>query len=115
MQYLKTSLDDVFDRYAEQYSAILNKIYPSKGSTGFTERNLSVNFSKAYEDIAGKDSAISWFEFQFGAKSRQHVDLVLLDYLSKELYIVEAKRFSNPTKKNRRDRTGHRKNICAKR
>ena len=95
------SIQEVFKSYEEIYEHILNSIYPSKGSTGFSERNLSVNFSKAYEQVAKnkKHDAVSWFEFQFGNKNRNHVDLVMLDNTSKELFIVESKRFSNPKRK----------------
>ena len=61
-----TNYDIVFLRYGDMYREILNEIYPAKNRTGFSERNLSVNFSKAFEKIACESGqkAISWFEFQ---------------------------------------------------
>ena len=53
---------DVFENYRYNYQRIFSILYPSKNSTGFTERNLSVNFANAYEQI--NPSAITWFEFQ---------------------------------------------------
>jgi len=40
---------DVFENYRYNYQRIFSILYPSKNSTGFTERNLSVNFANAYE------------------------------------------------------------------
>ena len=42
-------LDKVFENYKSIYQRILSSFYPSLGKTGFQERNLTVNFSKAYE------------------------------------------------------------------
>lgn len=91
-------MDSVFNEYGKIYQDILNSIYPAKNSTGFAERNLSVNFSKAYEKraVLNGQEAISWFEFQFGEKNNLHVDAVLLNKNTKEMCIVESKRFSNP-------------------
>lgn len=74
------------------------------GSAGFTERNLSVNFSKAYEHSAAtlKQDIVVWFEFQISGKSRKndnHIDGVIINYSTKEIFMVESKRFSNPRQK----------------
>ena len=57
-------LEDVFNNYINIYKHILttNKFYPSVGSTGFQERNLTVNFSKAYEKTYNNDNVISSIE-----------------------------------------------------
>ncbi len=96
-------LNEVFTEYGNIYSSILNRIYPAKNSTGFPERNLSVNFSKAYERVAAShgELAYSWFEFQFGPRNSFHADAVILNDTTSELFIVEAKRFSNPATKIR--------------
>ena len=39
-------LEEVFKNYDLIYRNILKNFYPSLGSTGFQERNLTVNFSK---------------------------------------------------------------------
>lgn len=87
----------VFSEFRQNYIDILNVLYPSKNSTGFTERNLSVNFAKAYEQIV--PTAHTWYEFQFGTKNNLHFDAIIVDAARKELLIIESKRFSNPTKK----------------
>lgn len=95
--------DAVFDEYRNLYEHILERIYPAKNSTGFPERNLSVNFSKAYERIANanNEDAYSWFEFQFGERNNLHVDAIILNDTTHELIIVESKRYSNTEKKIR--------------
>ncbi len=97
----KSSLIDVFAEYHKRYEDILKHIYPAKNSTGFPERNLSVNFSKAYEKIAcvNGQEAFSWFEFQFGIRNNLHVDAVIINNSASELLIVESKRYSNPSTK----------------
>ncbi len=76
-------------------------MYPAKGSTGFPERNLTVNFSKAYEKTAGHyaEYPFSWFEFQFGEKSNQHIDAVIFNQEAKTMIVIESKRFNNPSAK----------------
>ena len=106
LKYLKEEtkmMEEVFDEYGRIYETILKDLYPAKNSTGFPERNLSVNFSKAYEKIAATNgqNAISWFEFQFGDKNDLHIDAVIMNTSSKELIFVESKRFSEPAKKIR--------------
>ncbi|GFI61687.1 hypothetical protein IMSAG049_00848 [Clostridiales bacterium] len=98
---MNNGMNDVFAEYENIYLKIFDNIYPAKNSTGFPERNLSVNFSKAYERItAAKDQeSISWFELQFGVKNNFHADAVIINISSGELFIVEAKRFSNPSSK----------------
>lgn len=82
----------VFEKYKENYKKIFDYLYPSKGSTGFTERNLSVNFTKAYEAV--NTQAITWYEFSF--EKGKHLDAVIIDPNSQKIIIVESKRFSNP-------------------
>lgn len=92
---------EIFTQYQNIYRKILGSFYPAKNSTGFPERNLSVNFSKAYEKVSetkGQES-ISWFELQFGERNNSHVDAVIINWSIHELLIVESKRFSNPAVK----------------
>ena len=95
------SISQVFDAYGNIYRNMLSKFYPSKGSTGFSERNLSVNFAKAYESVNEVDDqgVYSWFEFQFGNSNNNHIDAVVMNEKLREIYIIEAKRYSNPNKK----------------
>ena len=77
----------VFENYRYNYQRIFSLLYPSKNSTGFTERNLSVNFANAYERI--NPSAITWFEFQFGENNNLHYDAVIIDTENKRLLLIE--------------------------
>ena len=94
-------IDIIFDIYGDIYRNILKKFYPALGSTGFPERNLSVNFAKAYESymkISNQD-VYSWFEFQFGKEKNKHVDAVIMNETSREIFVIESKRYSNPNDK----------------
>ena len=89
------SEEKVFNEMKKEYVKILHCLYPSKGSAGFTERNLSVNYITAYKRL--NEKAVVWFEFPFG--EGKHFDAVILDPPHKKLFIVESKRFSNPEEK----------------
>ena len=93
----KNKFKNIFDEYKNYYECVFDVFYPSKNSTGFTERNLSVNFSKAYEKLNPK--AITWFEFQFGEKNNLHYDALIINRETKELFLIESKRFSKLNKK----------------
>ena len=90
--------EKVFNEYQNVYLGILDNFYPSVGSTGFQERNLTVNFSKAYEKVIN-GNAISWFELQFGEKNNLHLDCVIIDKINKRIFLIEAKRYSAPKRK----------------
>ena len=94
---LNNHLDRVFEHYKTNYEKIFNVLYPAKNSTGFTERNLSVNFCKAYETVY--QNSITWYEFQFGEKNNLHYDALIIDPKSKVVLLIESKRFSNTNKK----------------
>ncbi len=94
-------IDKIFATYADLYQSILSDFYPSKGSTGFAERNLSVNWSKAAEIVCGRENVISWFEYQFSDANNKHIDALVWDRPGENLYLIESKRFSNPVSKTR--------------
>lgn len=85
----------VFDEYIRIYQSIFDILYPSKNSTGFQERNQTVNFVKAYEKTYFKDVVASWFEFQFGKKNNNHIDALIVNKTTKEIFLIESKRFRN--------------------
>ncbi|MCD8325594.1 MAG: hypothetical protein LUC90_02590 [Lachnospiraceae bacterium] len=95
MEY--TYKEEVLRVYQHNYEKILNIFYPSKKSIGFTERNLTVNFSKAYEAIAtaAGDECCSWFELPVNVNGRDHVDAVIINTTQKEILLIEAKRYMN--------------------
>ena len=92
-------MEKVFDNYKAVYKHILSSFYPSLGKTGFQERNLTVNFSKAYEKTFPNDTVFSWFELQFGKENSNHFDCLIVNKSQKEMLFIESKRFSDTTKK----------------
>ena len=92
-------LEIVFKKYKKEYDSILESFYPSLGSTGFQERNLTINFSKAYEKTYSKNKVISWFELQFGEDNKNHLDAIIIDLSENRIFLIESKRYSNPSSK----------------
>lgn len=92
-------INKIVKKYKEIYRYIFENIYPSKNSTGFTERNLSVNFAKAYERFY--PNAITWYEFQFGENNNLHYDAIIINPENREIVVIESKRFSELFKKVR--------------
>lgn len=91
-------LEEVFKNFEKEYQNIFSSFYPSLESTGFQERNLSVNFSKAYEKAYPNDNVFSWFELQFRNEKDEpvnHFDCLIVNITKKEIYFVEAKRFKS--------------------
>ncbi|PSU23838.1 hypothetical protein [Photobacterium kishitanii] len=89
---IKNGFKDTYLRY----SNILNKYYPSHGSTGFTERNLTNNFVAAMEKEIGED-CISWFEAPISLDNKAHIDAVI--FTDDSTILIEAKRFTSPESK----------------
>jgi len=87
--------EDIFNCYYTLYEDILDGFYPAKNGTGFTERNLSVNWVKALGKTRADDRITSWFEYQCGEKNNEHIDALVWDRDKKELFIIEAKRYNN--------------------
>ena len=100
MKPSKESFKQTFINYRQVYKNILKSFYPSLGSTGFQERNLTVNFSKAYETTNKSEDVCSWFELQFGEKKNNHFDCVIINSTRKEILIIESKRFTSSAKKD---------------
>jgi len=88
----------IVEQYKARYESILKGFYPAKNSTGFPERNLSVNYAAAYEKVC-PENVIVWYEFQFGENNRKHIDCIIIDKANRCILFVESKRFSNLPKK----------------
>lgn len=97
----REEINEVCKKYKENYTNIFKYLYPAKNSTGFTEKNQSVNFAKALEQYYGEkgNECLSWYEFQFGDKNNLHFDAIMINITRKEIFIIEAKRYSNVEKK----------------
>ena len=92
---METQFNEIFDTYQKRYESILAILYPAKNNTGFTERNLSVNFANAYE--MHNPGSVTWYEFQFGEKNNLHLDAIIVNKQRREILLIESKRFKNAT------------------
>lgn len=90
-------LEKEFNGMKKVYSEIFENFYPSKNGTGFVEKNISVNFAKSYETIHNSvgEKCFSWFELQFGNRNNKHIDCCIVNITTKELFLIESKRFNN--------------------
>lgn len=83
-----------FIEYADRYERIFRNIYPARGNTGFSERNLTANFCVAHDR-----EAIAFYEMQFGIKNNSHIDAILLSQnphaTKKTIACIESKRYKN--------------------
>ena len=84
---------EIFAAYRSIYENTLAITHEDVDEIKFAEKNLTVNFSKAYEKIAARhrEEAFSFFEVRFGGK--KHLDCVIVNDTTGELFAVEAKRF----------------------
>ncbi len=94
---MQSNIEQILKEYKNQYLKIFKNLYPSEGSVGFTERNLSVNFCNAFEKVHRE--ACAWYEVSFEESSKYHFDAILVNPPTKEVFIIEAKRFSDPSGK----------------
>ena len=98
-------LEEVFRNYEKEYQNIFNSFYPALEGTGFQERNLSVNFAKAYEKAYYNDNIFSWFELQFPNDKNEnvnHFDCLIVNTSKREMFFVEAKRYKSAKKQKER-------------
>ncbi|MDR3317957.1 MAG: hypothetical protein LBS99_00780 [Clostridiales bacterium] len=90
-------MQKIIDETADRYRKILDKYYPAHKSTGFTERNLTVNFCTALAQIYG-DDVVVWYEAPVG-DGNSRLDAFVIDFKNKRLFLIEAKRFDKIDKK----------------
>ncbi|MEG1805313.1 MAG: hypothetical protein RR327_02855 [Clostridia bacterium] len=91
-------IEKVLDKYKNNYVKILKKYYPAQDSTGFTERNQSVNFVEAYKELF--PSSYAWYEAPLDDKTK-HLDAVIFDDENERIIMIEAKRMSQPSAKTK--------------
>lgn len=93
---MSSDFNSIISKFHDQYKRIFHYYYPAHGSTGFTERNLSVNFARAIETTSS--DTFAWYEVPLDRKI-EHFDAMVVNMAAKEIYIIESKRFTNPKKK----------------
>lgn len=84
---------DIFAAYRRIYEKFFELTHAGVDEIKFMEKNLSVNFSRAYEIFSAihREDSFSFFEVAFGDK--KHLDCVILNDTTGELFAIEAKRF----------------------
>ena len=93
-EFLKRGISrETFAAYRSIYEKFFALTYEDVAEIKFAEKNLTVNFSKAYEATAASrgEEAFSFFEVGFGNK--KHLDCVIVNDTTGELFAIEAKRF----------------------
>lgn len=85
-----------FETTCQSYKHILENYYPAHDSNGFTERNLTFNFSHNY--LSENKEAIIWQECPL--KDGKHFDTLIIDDQKNSIVIVEAKRLNSEGKLN---------------
>ena len=90
-------VQEVFYNMSKMYESIFTSYYPSHGSNGFTERNITFYFSHFYLKNAKKLSdIIIWQEVPI--QGGEHFDTLIIDTLNEMIFIIEAKRLQNEEK-----------------
>ena len=95
------NIDKVINNTVERYEKILNNYYPSFGSIGFTERNLTFNFCSSFYNIAAEKDLVIWQEVPIkdgSSNKKEHFDSLIISRTEKKLYLVEAKRINTKDK-----------------
>lgn len=93
----KQIIQEVFNNMCKMYESIFTNYYPSHGSTGFTERNLTFYFSHFYLKSANNLSdIIVWQEVPI--EEGGHFDTLIIDTINEKIIIIEAKRLQNDQK-----------------
>jgi len=95
------NIDKVINNTVERYEKILNNYYPSFGSIGFTERNLTFNFCSSFYNIAAEKDLVIWQEVPIkdgSSNKKEHFDSLIISRTEKKLYLVEAKRINTKNK-----------------
>ena len=88
-----------FNTMCKKYNLMINEnFYPARDSTGFTESNLVHTFVNSLVKELNDDLAIEWLEFPWIDK-KQHIDAMVYSPKYKTIFYIEAKRFSNQSKK----------------
>ena len=103
-EFLKRGISrETFAAYRSIYEKFFALTYEDVAEIKFAEKNLTVNFSKAYEATAARrgEEAFSFFEVGFGNK--KHLDCVIVNDTTGELFAIEAKRFGYQFHKKSQD------------
>ena len=95
---MENIINESFDEMILSYVRTLTNFYPARGSTGFTEANQVHIYINALMLCLQDENAISWLEFPWELKT-QHIDGLVYSPKHKSIFYIEAKRLSQPKKK----------------
>jgi len=103
MEQHKQIFEKVFLGTVQTYKNTLANYYPSFDSIGFTERNLTFNFSHNY--LCFNPKAKIWQEVPIknenvGGKHNEHFDTLIIDEINELIIIIEAKRLNSSVQFN---------------
>jgi hypothetical protein len=87
-------IEEVFKNTVKSYETLLSKYYPSHESKGFTERNLTFNFSHNY--LLKNENALIWQECPLSKGG--YIDTFIIDIKNNSLIFIEAKRLQDTKK-----------------
>jgi len=90
-------LETSFYTMYKKYNKMLEKFYPARGSTGFTESNQVHIFVNSLTNTLSDDSIFEWLEFPWADK-KQHIDAIVYSPKYKAIFYIEAKRFTLKSK-----------------
>lgn len=91
---MENIIKKVFANTVKSYESFLEDYYPAYSSNGFTERNLTFNFSHNY--LVENPNTIIWQEVPLG--NREHFDTLIIDRTNKAIFLIEAKRLGTTVK-----------------
>lgn len=95
---MEEKIKEAFEHYYQKFTRIFKSFYPSTGSDGFVERNLTNNFVNELNRLLDDDKSFSWYEISIpksgnGIK-KGHIDAVLISPDMNTIFYIEAKRLS---------------------
>lgn len=95
---MEEKIKEAFEHYFQKYTRIFEHFYPSTGTDGFVERNLTNNFVNELSKLLNDKNSFSWYEISIpksgnGIK-KGHIDAVLFSPKHEAIFYIEAKRLS---------------------
>jgi hypothetical protein len=109
-EQMENIISDSFYKMVNSYDKTLEKFYPARGSTGFTEANQVHIYINSLTSSLADENLVSWLEFPWEQK-KQHIDGFIYSPKHKTVFYIEAKRISHTKKK--KEIIGDIKRLCS--
>jgi hypothetical protein len=95
---MEEKIKDAFELYYKTFSQIFEIFYPTTGSDGFVERNLTNNYVNQLSRLLEDDKSFCWYELSIpksgNGTKKGHIDAVLFSPKYESIFYFEAKRLS---------------------